>query len=64
MGPGGPGGQGGPDANSPIQQAVNDVNKAIVSADAKPDVNMNRESMAKYRPEMVKFYLNKSPRFQ
>jgi hypothetical protein len=32
--------------------------------DAKPPVEMNREMMEKYRPEMGKHYLNKVPRFE
>jgi aminobenzoyl-glutamate utilization protein B len=36
---------------------------SLVPADAKPDVALNRTDMEKYRPEMRKFYLNKSPRF-
>jgi aminobenzoyl-glutamate utilization protein B len=37
---------------------------SLLPADAKPDVNMNRETMLKFRPQMTKFYLNKTPRFQ
>ena len=37
---------------------------SLVPPDATPDINMNREMMAKFRPEMSKFYLKKSPRFQ
>jgi aminobenzoyl-glutamate utilization protein B len=37
---------------------------SLLPADVKPDVNMNRETMRKFRPQMTKFYLNKTPRFQ
>ena len=37
---------------------------SVLPADAKPDVAMNSETMAKYRPDMSKFYLHKTPRFQ
>ena len=33
-------------------------------ADAKPPLDMNRDMMEKFRPEMRKYYLNKTPRFQ
>jgi aminobenzoyl-glutamate utilization protein B len=36
---------------------------SLVPADAKPDVELNRAEMEKYRTEMRKFYLNKIPRF-
>ncbi|HEY7299750.1 MAG TPA: amidohydrolase [Xanthobacteraceae bacterium] len=36
---------------------------SLVPADAKPDVDLNRADMEKYRPEMRKFYLHKTPRF-
>jgi aminobenzoyl-glutamate utilization protein B len=36
---------------------------SLVPADAKPDTDLNRAEMEKYRPEMRKFYLNKAPRF-
>ena len=36
---------------------------SLVPADAKPDVDLNRGEMEKYRAEMRKFYLNKTPRF-
>ncbi len=35
----------------------------LLPADAKPDLDLNRDDMAKYRPEMAKFYLHKSPRY-
>ncbi len=31
---------------------------------ARPPVDMNRETMAKYRPEMKKYYLNRKPVFR
>ena len=37
---------------------------AVMPADAKPPVDMNKEMMESYRPEMRKYYLNKAPRFQ
>jgi aminobenzoyl-glutamate utilization protein B len=36
---------------------------SVVPDGAKPDINMNVDIMAKYRPEMSKFYLNKTPRY-
>ena len=36
---------------------------SLLPPGTKPDVDMNRADMAKFRPEMQKFYLNKSPRF-
>src|SRR5215211_5237774 len=36
---------------------------SLVPPDAKPDVDLNRAEMEKYRPEMKKFYLSKTPRF-
>jgi aminobenzoyl-glutamate utilization protein B len=36
---------------------------SLVPPDAKPDVELNRVEMDKYRADMKKFYLNKTPRF-
>jgi aminobenzoyl-glutamate utilization protein B len=36
---------------------------SVLPADAKPDIEMNKAMMAKYRPEMAKFYLHKTPRY-
>lgn len=36
---------------------------SLLPADAKPDIAMNEQMMAKYRPAMTKFYLNKTPRY-
>jgi aminobenzoyl-glutamate utilization protein B len=36
---------------------------SLVPPDAKPDTDLNRIEMEKYRAEMRKFYLNKTPRF-
>jgi aminobenzoyl-glutamate utilization protein B len=36
---------------------------SLVPPDAKPDTDLNRVEMEKYRADMKKFYLNKSPRF-
>ena len=36
---------------------------SLVPPDAKPDLDMNRAEMEKFRPEMRKFYLHKTPRF-
>jgi aminobenzoyl-glutamate utilization protein B len=36
---------------------------SLVPPDAKPDVELNHIEMEKYRGDMKKFYLNKSPRF-
>jgi len=37
---------------------------SLLPADAQPNVAMNRADMEKYRPEMRKFYLNKTVRYQ
>lgn len=37
---------------------------SLLPPDAKPDTEMNRVEMERFRSEMRKFYLNKSPRFQ
>jgi hypothetical protein len=37
---------------------------SLVPPDANPDITLNQADMEKYRPQMRKFYLNKSPRFQ
>jgi aminobenzoyl-glutamate utilization protein B len=36
---------------------------SLLPADVNPDVDLNRAEMEKYRPEMRKLYLNKTPRF-
>jgi aminobenzoyl-glutamate utilization protein B len=36
---------------------------SMVPPDAKPDTDLNRTEMEKYRADMRKFYLNKTPRF-
>jgi aminobenzoyl-glutamate utilization protein B len=36
---------------------------SLVPPDAKPDVELNKVEMEKYRAEMKKYYLNKTPRF-
>ncbi len=36
---------------------------SLLPADAKPPLDMNRDMMEKYRPEMRKHYLSKTPRF-
>jgi aminobenzoyl-glutamate utilization protein B len=36
---------------------------SLVPPDAKPDVDLNRAEMEKYRAELTKFYLRKTPRF-
>jgi hypothetical protein len=35
----------------------------VLPADAKPPLDLNKETMERYRPEMSKFYLNKPVRF-
>ncbi|HEY3917600.1 MAG TPA: amidohydrolase [Stellaceae bacterium] len=37
---------------------------SLLPADAQPEINLNKETMAKYRPAMEKFYLHKTPRYQ
>jgi aminobenzoyl-glutamate utilization protein B len=37
---------------------------SLLPADAKPPVDLNRAEMEKFRPEMRKFYLAKTPRFE
>ena len=36
---------------------------SFLPADAKPPLELNREMMERFRPEMRKHYLNKTPRF-
>ncbi len=36
---------------------------SLVPPDAKPDLELNRTEMEKYRADMRKFYLDKTPRF-
>jgi aminobenzoyl-glutamate utilization protein B len=36
---------------------------AVLPPDAKPPLDLNRETMERYRPEMTKFYLHKPVRF-
>jgi aminobenzoyl-glutamate utilization protein B len=36
---------------------------SLVPPDAKPDVDLNRAEMERYRADMKKLYLNKTPRF-
>ncbi len=36
---------------------------SLLPAEAKPPVDLNRAEMEKYRPEMRKFYLDRTPRF-
>jgi aminobenzoyl-glutamate utilization protein B len=36
---------------------------SLLPADAKPEIDLNRVEMDKYRPAMRQFYLNKTPRF-
>jgi len=37
---------------------------SLLPADAKPPLDLNRETMEKFRPEMRKFYLNKAVQFR
>jgi aminobenzoyl-glutamate utilization protein B len=37
---------------------------SLVPDGAKPDTDLNKGIMAKYRPEMSKHYLHKTPRYQ
>jgi len=36
---------------------------SLLPDDAKPDIDMNKAMMAKYRPDMEKFYLHKTPHY-
>jgi hypothetical protein len=36
----------------------------VLPADAKPPLDLNRETMEKYRAEMSRFYLNKPVKFE
>ena len=36
---------------------------SLLPAETKPPLDMNRDMMEKYRPEMRKHYLNKTPQF-
>jgi aminobenzoyl-glutamate utilization protein B len=37
---------------------------SLLPPDAKPQIDMNKATMAKYRPAMSKYYLHKTPRYQ
>jgi hypothetical protein len=37
---------------------------AVLPADAKPSLDLNRETMERYRAAMSRFYLNKPVRFE
>lgn len=37
---------------------------SLLSEDAKPPVNLNKDIMDRYRPPMTKFYLNKKAVFK
>jgi aminobenzoyl-glutamate utilization protein B len=37
---------------------------AVLPADAKPPLDLNRETMERYRPAMSKFYLNEPVKFE
>jgi aminobenzoyl-glutamate utilization protein B len=37
---------------------------SLLPPDAKPQIDMNKATMATFRPAMSKFYLHKSPRYQ
>jgi len=56
---------------SPRQrQATGEINRALPShfsflpADATPPLDLNKETVDRYRPEMRKFYLNKTAEFK
>ena len=52
-------------ARTEFQDATRDSKYfSLMPADAKPPVDMNRDMMEKYRPEMGKHYLNQTPRFE
>jgi aminobenzoyl-glutamate utilization protein B len=51
-------------ANAEFQEATKDSKYfSLMPAEAKPPLEMNREMMEKYRPQMRKYYLNKTPKF-
>jgi aminobenzoyl-glutamate utilization protein B len=51
-------------ANAEFQEATKDSKYfSLMPADAKPPLDMNKAMMDKFRPEMRKYYLNKTPRF-
>jgi aminobenzoyl-glutamate utilization protein B len=35
----------------------------VLPSDAKPPLDLNKETMDRYRPEMAKYYLNRTLRF-
>jgi aminobenzoyl-glutamate utilization protein B len=52
-------------AREEFQDATRDSKYfSLMPGDAKPPLDMNREMMEKYRPEMRKHYLNQTPRFE
>jgi aminobenzoyl-glutamate utilization protein B len=36
---------------------------AVLPADAKPPLDLNKAMMQQFRPEMAKYYLHKTPRY-
>ncbi len=52
-------------AQAEFQQATKESQYfAVLPADAKPPLDLNRETMEKFRPEMRKYYLNKKVQFK
>ena len=52
-------------AHTEFAQATKDGGYfSLLPPDAKPQVDMNKATMATYRPAMSKFYLHKTPRYQ
>ena len=52
------------EARAEFEKATTDTKYfAVLPADAKPPLNLNKEIMERYRAEMSKFYLNKPVQF-
>jgi len=51
-------------ARDQFRQDIKDTSYfSLLPSDAKPPLDLNREMMERFRPEMRKYYLNKKPRF-
>jgi aminobenzoyl-glutamate utilization protein B len=51
-------------ARSEFEKATNDMKYfEVLPADAKPPLDLNKDTMERYRPEMNKFYLHQSVQF-
>ena len=52
-------------ARAEFQEATSEMKYfAVLPVDAKPPLDLNKEVMERYRPDMSKFYLNKPVKFE